>query len=87
MKDLERGGWEALEGGYPQAPAAHGGKDNETKCYTTNAVETFKVLNDLVVDRRPSPFVSLLELFGTCIPPIVPQTIVLTFAMQATSTT
>lgn len=27
-------------------------------------VETFEVLNDLVVDRGPSPFVSLLELFG-----------------------
>lgn len=30
-------------------------------------VETFEVLNDLVVDRGPSPFVSLLELFGQCV--------------------
>ena len=64
MKDLERGGWEALEGGYPQTPAAHGGKDKEIKCFTTRPVETFEVLNDLVVDRGPSPYVSLLELFG-----------------------
>ena len=65
MKDLERGGWEALEGGYPQTPASHGAKDKEIKCFTTRPVETFEVLNDLVVDRGPSPYVSLLELFGT----------------------
>lgn len=64
MKDLERGGWEALEGGYPQTPAAHGGKDREIKCFTTRPVEVFEVINDLVVDRGPSPYVSLLELFG-----------------------
>ena len=68
MKDLERGGWEALEGGYPQTPASHGGKDKEIKCFTTRPVETFEVINDLVVDRGPSPYVSLLELFGACIP-------------------
>lgn len=33
-------------------------------CFTTRPVESFEVLNDLVVDRGPSPFVSLLELFG-----------------------
>ncbi|KAG9055460.1 hypothetical protein FS842_002128 [Serendipita sp. 407] len=63
MKDLEKGGWEALEGGhnvnYPQ-----GRKDKEIMCFTTRPVESFEVLNDLVVDRGPSPYVSLLELFG-----------------------
>ncbi|EDR08920.1 uncharacterized protein LACBIDRAFT_166577, partial [Laccaria bicolor S238N-H82] len=47
MKNIEKGGWEALEGGWTGGP-----------------VETFEVLNDLVVDRGPSPYVSLLELFG-----------------------
>ncbi|KIY46022.1 ATP-NAD kinase, partial [Fistulina hepatica ATCC 64428] len=65
LKDLERGGWEALEGvcmqeqtGKPPA------KDKEIMCFMTRAEETFEVLNDLVVDRGPSPYVSLLELFG-----------------------
>lgn len=40
-------------------------KDKEIMCFTTRPVETFEVLNDLVVDRGPSPYVSLLEVFGT----------------------
>jgi len=63
MKNIEEGGWEALEGGW----TVYGGckKDKEIMCFTTRPVETFEVLNDLVVDRGPSPYVSLLELFGT----------------------
>jgi len=66
MKNLEKGGWEALEGGcaglsHAEKPNA---KDKEIICFTTRPVETFEVLNDLVVDRGPSPYVSLLELFG-----------------------
>ncbi|KAM6502387.1 ATP-NAD kinase [Amanita muscaria] len=63
MKNVEKDGWEALEGGWATAhmPA---GKDKEVKCCSTQPVETFEVLNDLVVDRGPSPYVSLLELFG-----------------------
>ena len=68
MKDLERGGWEALEAGIPQTTPAHREKDREIKCFTTRPVETFEVLNDLVVDRGPSPYVSLLELFGVYCP-------------------
>merc|ERR1712093_2685 len=41
-----------------------GGKDKELMCSITRPVESFEVLNDLVVDRGPSPYVSLLELFG-----------------------
>lgn len=65
MRNIEKGGWEALEGGPFNAP--DGGKctkDKEIMCFTTRAVETFEVLNELVVDRGPSPYVSLLELFG-----------------------
>lgn len=63
MKNIERGGWEALEGGY--SGAAHNVcRDKEIMCYTTRPVESFEILNDLVVDRGPSPYVSLLELFG-----------------------
>lgn len=66
MRDVGKGGWEALEGGWSGGPeAGKPGKDKEIMCFTTRPVETFEVLNDLVVDRGPSPYVSLLELFGT----------------------
>ncbi|KAG1745339.1 uncharacterized protein EDB91DRAFT_1050050 [Suillus paluster] len=68
MKDVNKGGWEALEGGWSGGfTSLEGGKcskDKEIMCFTTRPVETFEVLNDLVVDRGPSPYVSLLELFG-----------------------
>ncbi|KAF9516692.1 hypothetical protein BS47DRAFT_1375925 [Hydnum rufescens UP504] len=70
MKNLEKGGWEALEGGSvaattnPHTLANAKSKDKEIMCFTTRPVESFEVLNDLVVDRGPSPYVSLLELFG-----------------------
>ncbi|KAF8170211.1 ATP-NAD kinase-like domain-containing protein [Mycena galopus ATCC 62051] len=69
MKNVEQGGWEALEGGWSGGPFPEGGKtatvkDKEIMCFSTRAVETFEVLNDLVVDRGPSPYVSQLELFG-----------------------
>ncbi len=62
---LTQGGWEALEGGWAGHPEGKlGAKDKEIKCFVTRPAETFEVLNDLVVDRGPSPYVSLLELFG-----------------------
>ncbi|KAF9484485.1 ATP-NAD kinase [Pholiota conissans] len=68
MKNLEKGGWEALEGGwtggFAMGEGKNSSKDKEIMCFTTRPVETFEVLNDLVVDRGPSPYVSLLELFG-----------------------
>lgn len=67
MRNIEKGGgWEALEGGWSGSVPSDGkcGKDKEIMCFTTRPVETFEVLNDLVVDRGPSPYVSLLELFG-----------------------
>ncbi|KAF8813644.1 ATP-NAD kinase [Phlegmacium glaucopus] len=68
MKNIEKGGWEALEGGwsggFSMGDGKCGTKDKEIMCFTTRPVETFEVLNDLVVDRGPSPYVSLLELFG-----------------------
>lgn len=68
MKNVEKGGWEALEGGWSGHPEGvkPNCRDKEIMCFTTRPVETFEVLNDLVVDRGPSPYVSLLELFGTC---------------------
>ena len=33
-------------------------------CYTTIPCETYEVLNELVVDRGPSSYMSMLELFG-----------------------
>jgi NAD+ kinase len=71
MKNLVEGGWEALEGGWsggtPGDAKAHG-RDKQIMCFTTRPVETFEVLNDLVVDRGPSPYVSQLELFGMHFP-------------------
>lgn len=63
MRDVERGGWEAIEGGMPEGMGA-GPKDKEIMCFTTRPAESFEILNDLVVDRGPSPYVSQLELFG-----------------------
>ena len=68
MRNLEKGGWEALEGGWSEGTPIKEGKkcskDKEIMCFTTRPVESFEVLNDLVVDRGPSPYMSLLELFG-----------------------
>jgi NAD+ kinase len=75
MKDVNKGGWEALEGGWSGGfTTSEGGKcskDKEIMCFTTRPVETFEVLNDLVIDRGPSPYVSLLELFGALPLPIL----------------
>ncbi|EPQ57561.1 ATP-NAD kinase [Gloeophyllum trabeum ATCC 11539] len=68
MRNLEKGGWEAIEGGWshitPDGKEEGKKKDKEIMCFSTRPVESFEVLNDLVVDRGPSPYVSLLELFG-----------------------
>jgi NAD+ kinase len=67
MRNLEKGGWEALECGYhadQMATSGRCGKDREIKCFTTSPVECFEVLNDLVIGCGPSPYVSMLELFG-----------------------
>lgn len=71
MSTVDKKGWEALEGGSggasaqtPLTPASHVRREKEIMCFSTRPVEQFEVLNDLVVDRGPSPFVSLLELFG-----------------------
>lgn len=69
MNSLTEDGWEALESGGTKHRGGTEGerlgkKDREIKCFSTRPVESFEVLNDLVVDRGPSPYVSLLELFG-----------------------
>ena len=65
MKNIEKGGWEALEGGWsgnhgPETGVKPNGRDKEIMCFTTRPVETFEVLNDLVVDRGPSPCVQFV---------------------------
>ncbi|KAI8991566.1 ATP-NAD kinase-like domain-containing protein [Mycotypha africana] len=45
-------------------PPAPVGERRQVPCFTTVPVEKYHVINDLVVDRGPSPYVSLLELFG-----------------------
>lgn len=39
-------------------------RKNQIPTFTTVPVETYQVINDLVIDRGPSPYMSLLELFG-----------------------
>ncbi|KAK4689907.1 NAD+ kinase, partial [Tremellales sp. Uapishka_1] len=65
MSQVDNRGWEELEGqsANPNIPP-EGTKDKEIMCFSTRPVEQFEVLNDLVVDRGPSPYVSLLEVFG-----------------------
>ena len=68
ISQVDAEGWEALEGTKPhedeKKAKAKRKKEKEIMCFSTRPVETFEVLNDLVVDRGPSPYVSLLELFG-----------------------
>ena len=89
MRNVEKGGWEALEGGWNQLHAdkpCGKGKDKEIMCFSTRPVESFEVLNDLVVDRGPSPYVSQLELFGKSICSTT-WNLSLIFSDQATNTT
>lgn len=39
-------------------------EQRQIPCFTTVPVEKYQVINDLVIDRGPSPYMSLLELFG-----------------------
>jgi NAD+ kinase len=74
MKNVGKGGWEALEGGWTNVQEnSKCAKDKDIMCFSTRPTETFEVLNDLVVDRGPSPYVSLLELFGECQPTCRPS--------------
>lgn len=68
MKDAGKAGWEAIECGWTQNAEMLTCKEKQIMCFTTRPVESFEVLNDLVLDRGPSPYVSLLELFGTFSP-------------------
>lgn len=66
LETSEPGQWTKLESNcHNSGPSVHpGSRDKEVRCAITRPVESFEVLNDLVVDRGPSPYVSLLELFG-----------------------
>lgn len=64
MEKLKNGGWDAIEAPAPGEQQSKCHRDREVMCSVTRPVESFEVLNDLVVDRGPSPYVSLLELFG-----------------------
>lgn len=55
------GSWEALEN---HSEIHKCSQDKDLPCLVTHPVESFEVLNDLVVDRGAGPYMSLLELFG-----------------------
>ncbi|CAG8708032.1 10668_t:CDS:2, partial [Ambispora leptoticha] len=60
------GSWDAVESKAPIDSIAehHCALDKNLPCFVTQPVETFEVLNDLVVDRGVEPYMSLLELFA-----------------------
>lgn len=88
MKSLTTEEWDAIESGRPLNDGKGTKKDKAVKCFSTRAVESFEVLNDLVVDRGPSPFVSQLELFGAFpSSALFFSSYLISFSLQATSTT
>ncbi|CEP11550.1 hypothetical protein [Parasitella parasitica] len=66
FEDEGREQWGHAESDFQlkQQPNAPAGEERQVPCFTTVPVEKYHVINDLVVDRGPSPYVSLLELFG-----------------------
>ncbi|WFC94148.1 NAD(+) kinase [Malassezia brasiliensis] len=70
MRNIQEDGWNAIEVGPTARDTTneHSSnkpqKDKPVRCFGTRPVETFEILNDLVVDRGPSPFVSMLEVFA-----------------------
>lgn len=82
MKSLNKDGWEAIESEGSERRESTGKRDKEIKCFSTRPVESFEVLNDLVVDRGPSPYVSLLELFGEFVFPFAELVVELTLVVE-----
>ncbi|MBW0482602.1 hypothetical protein O181_022317 [Austropuccinia psidii MF-1] len=70
MKLLCKHGWKALESGAETCITRRVTKkpgeqaEKEVICFSTQPTQSFEVLNELVVDRGPSPYVSMLEIFG-----------------------
>ncbi|PKI83278.1 NAD(+) kinase [Malassezia vespertilionis] len=69
MENIKEDGWPTLEmpvrdGQYESTRQKHEHKDKPVPCFGTRPVESFEILNDLVIDRGPSPFVSMLEVFA-----------------------
>lgn len=65
MRSIEKTGWCAIEmppGTEPLEPMSP--SDEEVHYFRTRPMETIEFLNDLVVDRGPSPYVSMLEVFA-----------------------
>lgn len=69
MRNVKENGWNSIEVqsdpyGEPSDVNERPHKDKEVMCFGSRPVETYEVLNDLVIDRGPSPFVSLLEVYA-----------------------
>jgi len=65
IRNISKRGWCAVE----MHPGADGLETpdlpvRDVHCFKTVPVETFEFLNDLVVDRGPSPYVTMLEVFS-----------------------
>ncbi|WFD25258.1 NAD(+) kinase [Malassezia nana] len=65
IRSISKRGWCAVE----MHPGADGFDTpdlpvQDVHCFKTAPVETFEFLNDLVVDRGPSPYVTMLEVFS-----------------------
>lgn len=65
IRNISKRGWCAVE----MHPGANGLETpdlpvQDVHCFKTAPVESFEFLNDLVVDRGPSPYVTMLEVFS-----------------------
>lgn len=65
IRNISKRGWCAVE----MHPGADGLETpdlpvQDVHCFKTAPVESFEFLNDLVVDRGPSPYVTMLEVFS-----------------------
>lgn len=66
LHNIKTCGWYCVEmepgsDGMEEAPVFH---DQQVHTFRTRPVESFEFLNDLVVDRGPSPYVTMLEVFA-----------------------
>lgn len=66
LQNIKTCGWYCVEmepgsDGMEDAPVFH---DEQVHTFRTRPVESFEFLNDLVVDRGPSPYLTMLEVFA-----------------------
>lgn len=64
MRNIRENGWHSIEVQSDPLERNHTQDEGEVMCIGSHATETYEVLNELVVDRGPSPYVSMLEVYA-----------------------